>query len=185
MPATSAGHRHWGHSAPQRHRFGLASRQRTLGSCTARILRITVKRPCALTPTCCFTGSVFHGGQLASTSFAAAIAASTGHGHWGKPAPGTASIGDSPLGIESWGLAQPGFYVAFCSGRVCSHRFAAGHDQQLASTPISDTIAASTGHMRWDQPAPWCGHGRGYSPGIEPFNPTVGSLHSQNPTYHH
>ena len=238
MTATGAGHRRWGHSASTLYSCGIAPRHRTFGSCTANILRIIVKRPCALTPTCGFSGSAFKGRQLASSSISVAIAASTGYrrgggqpapvrprlgiaprlrtfrsctarilrifcssrvcshqfaahrlrfGHdrqlastpssdaiaagtglrrWGQPALGAASEGDIPSVAIRWKLAQPGFHISFRVSHACSHRFAAGHDRQLAITSISDVIAASTGHRRWGKLAPGTAS-RGFPPSIE------------------
>jgi len=155
VTATGAGHRHWGYSTPQRHRFGIASRQRTLGSCTARILRITVKRPCALTPTCGFTDSVFRAGsspaprlQLQSRQ------AQTGGG---QPAPVRPRLGTAPR-LRTFGSRKARILRIFCSSRVCSHRFAAhrlrfGLDRRPASTLSSEAIVAGTGLRRWGQPA--------------------------------
>ena len=94
-----------------------------------------------------------HDRQLASSSISDAIAASTGHKRRGQPAPGVASIGDIPQ-HRTFGSCTARILRIVCSGRVCSHRFAVSHDRQLASTPNSDAIAASTGLRRRGQPAP-------------------------------
>ena len=142
-------------------RLGIAPRHRTFESCTARILRIVCSGR-----VCSHRFAVGHDRQLASTPSSDAIAAGTGLRRWGQPALGAASEGDIPSVANRWKLAQPGFYISFRVSHACSHRFAAGHDRQLAITSISDVIAASTGHRRWGKLAPGTAS-RGFPPSIE------------------
>ena len=167
-----------GQPAPVRPRLGIAPRLRTFGSCTARILRIFCSSRVCSHRFAAHRLRFGHDRQLASTPSSDAIAAGTGLRRGGQPALGAASEGDIPSVANLWKLAQPGFYVSFRVSHACSHRFAAGHDRQLASTSISDAIAASTGHKRRGQPAPGVA-----SIGDSPSASNLWILHSQDSTY--